>query len=194
MHKRNFQHFFQTPMVFEMKKDMKEMLSSELISVTGGLIAGFMLASATNQLELIPGILILLPGFLEMRGNISGALSARLSAGMFLGKLKPKFENSRILKSNILACFAQVLIVSFVLGIVSFLSVDIFFGISNMKIVYIAILAGILSNLIEIPLTTIATFWLFRHGHDPNNIMGPYVTTTGDLVSIVSLLIAIVII
>ena len=177
-----------------MKKDMKEMLSSELISVTGGLIAGFMLASATNQLELIPGILILLPGFLEMRGSISGALSARLSAGLFLGKLKPKLENSKILKSNILACFAQVLIVSFVLGIVAFLAVDIFFGISNMKIIYIAILAGILSNLIEIPLTTIATFWLFRHGHDPNNIMGPYVTTTGDLVSIVSLLIAIVII
>ena len=110
-----------------MKKDMKEMLSSEFVAMTGGLIVGLILASYTNQLELVPGILILFPGFLEMRGNISGTLSARLSAGLFLGKLKPRLQNSGILKSNIIASFAQVLIVSFVLGLVSFFAINIFF-------------------------------------------------------------------
>ena len=177
-----------------MKKDMKEMLSSEFVAMTGGLIVGLILASYTNQLELVPGILILFPGFLEMRGNISGTLSARLSAGLFLGKLKPRLQNSGILKSNIIASFAQVLIVSFVLGLVSFFAINIFFGVYSVKIIYIAVLAGVLSNLIAIPLTIITTFWFFRNGHDPNNIMGPYVTSTGDLISIISLLIAIVIV
>ena len=177
-----------------MKKDMKEILSSELIAMTGGLIVGLILASYTDQLELVPGILILIPGFLEMRGNISGTLSARLSAGLFLGKLEPKIHNSRILKSNIIASFAQVLIVSFVLGAVAFFAINIFFGVYSIKIIYIAVLAGFLSNIIAIPLTIVTTFWLFKNGHDPNNIMGPYVTSTGDLISIISLLIAIVIV
>ena len=177
-----------------MKKDIKEILSSEFIALTGGLIAGFILASSTDQLELVPGILILFPGFLEMRGNISGTLSARLAAGLFLGKIEPKLKNSQILKSNIIASFVQLLIVSLVLGLVSFFAINIFFGVYSVKIIYIAVLAGVLSNLIAIPLTIITTFWLFRNGHDPNNIMGPYVTSTGDLISIISLLIAIVIV
>jgi mgtE-like transporter len=68
------------------------------------------------------------------------------------------------------------------------------FGIYDYRIIGIALIAGLLSNLIEIPLTVLTTFWLFRHGHDPNNIMGPYVTTTGDISSIISIFVAVLII
>jgi cation transporter-like permease len=33
-------------------------------------------------------------------------------------------------------------------------------------------------------------FWLFKRGHDPNNVIGPLVTTMGDVVSIVALAVA----
>ena len=68
------------------------------------------------------------------------------------------------------------------------------FHVSDVGIILVALIAGILSNIIEVPLTIIVTFWLFRHGHDPNNIMGPYVTTTGDIISILSLLVAVLIV
>ncbi|HLD49254.1 MAG TPA: magnesium transporter, partial [archaeon] len=83
---------------------------------------------------------------------------------------------------------------SAVLGTVAYFANLYFFGVNNISIIFIALFAGIFSNIIEIPITIFTTFWLFRHGHDPNNIMGPYVTTIGDIVSILSLLIAIVII
>jgi len=67
------------------------------------------------------------------------------------------------------------------------------FNVIMFKIILMPLVAGVIANLIEIPLTLFATFYLFKKGHDPNNIIGPFVTTTGDITSIISLLIAMVI-
>lgn len=175
-------------------KDFREIMSTELISITGGIVAGLILTFATNKIEMVPGLLILLPGFLEMRGNISGSLASRLSAGLHVGALRPRYEKNRILHGNIVATFVLAIMISFFLGLMAFYVSLELFGISNVNIVYVAVIAGLLANFIEIPLTILTTFWLFRRGYDPNNIMGPYVTTTGDIISIVALLIALAVI
>ena len=174
--------------------DFREILGAELISVTGGLFAGLLLASYIDKLALIPGLLIFLPGFLEMKGSISGSLSSRLSSGMFLGIVKPKFHRSRVLRGNVIASFFLVVILSLILGSIAYLVSSFVLGINAPQIILVALIAGVISNLIEIPLTVATTFWLFRKGHDPNNIMGPYVTTLGDIVSIVALLIGILVV
>lgn len=176
-----------------MHKDFREIFYGEIVSLTGGIAAGTMLAAATDQLLLVPGLLILLPGFLEMRGSISGSMSARLSSGLFLKITKPQVRNNRFLRENVIAAVILAFVVSLVLGLVSFAFSYYFFGITSPKIIYVALVAGLLSNIIEIPLTVLANFWFFRHGYDPNNIMGPYITTMGDMVSVASILIAIVI-
>jgi mgtE-like transporter len=140
---------------------------------------------------MIPALLILFPGFMEMRGNISGTLSARLSAGLHVGAFKKEYDKNKIVKGNAVASMVLVILLSLVLGLVAYYVSTEFFGITNANIIIVALVAGILSNVIEVPLTIFITFWLFRHGHDPNNIMGPYVTTAGDIISVVSLLIAI---
>lgn len=175
-------------------KDFDEILTAEMASVTGGIAAGTILAFVVNKIELIPAIFILLPGFLEMRGNISGSLSARMSSALFLDVAKPKVRKNRILRGNVLAAILLAIVVSTVLGFVAFFANMVFFGVLDYRIIAISLMAGLLSNLIEIPLTVFTTFWLFRHGHDPNNIMGPYVTTTGDISSILSIFIAVLII
>jgi len=175
-------------------KDFDEILTAEMASTAGGLLAGTLLAFITNKIELIPALLIFLPGFLEMRGNISGSLSARLSSALFLGATKPKIRKNRILRGNVAAALFLVLLVSVILGMAAFFMNMVFFGIFDYRIIYIAFIAGMLSNVIEVPLAVFTTFWLFRHGHDPNNVMGPYVTTTGDISSIIAIFIAIVII
>lgn len=172
-------------------RDFREIFYSEIVSLTGGVAAGAMLAAATDQIMLVPGLLILLPGFLEMRGGIAGSMSARLSSALFLKVMKPRVKGNRVLRENIIASVVLAFIVSVVLGLVAFAFSYYFFGISSPKIIYVAIIAGLLSNFIIIPLTVVANFWLFRHGHDPNNIMGPYVTTMGDIVSVFSILAAI---
>ena len=175
-------------------KDFDEIVTAEMASTAGGLLAGTLLAFITDQIELIPALLIFLPGFLEMRGNISGSLAARLSSGLYLGAERPRIRKNRILKGNVYAALILVVVVSLMLGIVAFFANMTFFGILDYRIIAIALIAGLLSNVVEIPVAVLSTFWLFRHGHDPNNIMGPYVTTTGDVSSIIAIFIAIVII
>lgn len=175
-------------------KDFKEIFFSEIISTTGGLLAGSLLAFALNKIYLIPGFFILLPGLLDMRGSVSGSLSARLGAGLHLGAINPKKIINRITIGNFKAAFLLSIIMSTLIGFVAFFANYLLFGFNYPKIILISLFAGILANTIEVPITILLTFWLFRKGFDPNNIMGPYVSTSGDIVTVLSLLIAIVII
>ena len=178
----------------EEKRGFKEIFSTQLISLAGGLLAGTILALYTENLLFLPGMLILLPGFLAMRGNISGTLSARISSGLHLGFIKSGGIKTKVVKGNVIASFLLVVIISLFLGIVAYLFSFFFFQISVPKIILISLFAAILANLIEIPLTLFFTFYIFKKGHDPDNVMGPFVTTTGDITSMVSLLVVILLI
>jgi mgtE-like transporter len=171
----------------------KEILTSQFVSIFGGLVAGGLLAIYKKDLLIVPGMLILIPGFLEMRGNISGTFAARLSSGLFLGIIKPTRRHTKLIKGNLIASFFLAIITSVALGLIAFAFNRLVFGIYTPKIILVPIFAGILANAIEIPMTMSATFFLFKRGHDPNNIMGPFVTSTGDVTSVMALLIAMLI-
>lgn len=173
-----------------MREEFSEGLLAEIISVSGGVFAGSLLVLSIGRIELLPGLLVLLPGFLEMRGSISGSLSARLSAALFLKYTRPRVRRNFVLRENVVSSVILALAVSIVLGIIAFLISLYIFGIFSPMIIFVALVAGLISNMIEIPLTIFFTFWLFSHGHDPNNVMGPYITTVGDIVSIISIIIA----
>ncbi|HME86847.1 MAG TPA: magnesium transporter, partial [Candidatus Nanoarchaeia archaeon] len=171
--------------------ELKELFASQVVSVIGGLIAGTVLAIYTDKLLLIPGMLILIPGFLEMRGNISGTFASRLSSGLFIGAIKPRFKETHLIKGNIHASFFLAIMTSLILGSIAYLANYLILGVLTPKIILIPVLAAIIVNCIEIPLTLFATFYLYKKGYDPNNFIGPFVTSTGDITSIIGLLIAV---
>lgn len=175
-------------------KGFREIFFSQMFAIVSGLCAGIFLAVYTDTFFLIPGIFILIPGFLEMRGNISGAFSARLSSGLFLRVVRPFDFRSKIVRGNLFASFLLAVITSFILGLVAFIITFLLFKVVVIKLLFIPVIAGIIANAVEIPLALIATFYLFSRGHDPNNIMGPFITSTGDVVSILALLVALVIV
>ena len=182
-----------------MKKDnnglfdsaFKDIFSAQAFSIIGGILAGIVLALYTDKIFLIPGMLIILPGFMAMRGNISGTFASRISSGLFLKVINPNNANTPLVKGNVRGSFILGIIVSFVLGIVAFIFNYLTLGILVPLIILVPLLAGILSTFFLTPLTLSATLYIFKKGHDPNNIMGPFVTTIGDVTSILSLLIVI---
>ena len=168
-------------------KDFLEISFSELISITGGVIAGTFLVNLVDGIGLIGGLFILFPGLLEMHGNIYGSLSARLSNLLILGKLRGKREIRRAVLRNAFAVLVLALVVSFILGLITYNFVYFIFSINTPQIVLVSVLSSLLSAVFEIPLVIYTTFWVFRHRLDPEDIMGPYVTTLGDIISIISL-------
>ncbi|MBX4196816.1 magnesium transporter [Candidatus Pacearchaeota archaeon] len=171
-------------------KNFKEIFSSQLISVIGGIIAGSLLALYTNKLELLPGMLIILPGLLDLRGDIGGSFVSRITSGLFLGVIKPGQLNTKIIRGNIAASIILTLFLSFFLGVLATLFTYILFHVWYVSLMMLALVAGLVANVLEIPITLFTTYFLFKRGNDPNNIMGPLVTAVGDIVSIIGLAIA----
>ncbi|MAF51185.1 MAG: hypothetical protein CMH64_03770 [Nanoarchaeota archaeon] len=169
-------------------KNIEEIIFSQAFSIIGGLTAGTILAIYIDKILLIPGLFILLPGFLEMGNAISGSLSSRLSSRLY----QRKFTHS-ILNQNITASFILILISSTFLGILAYLISKFFFNINSVTIIFIPIIASIISGLILLPLTSKIVLWLYHHHDDPDNLIGASSTTLGDIINIGAILISIVI-
>jgi mgtE-like transporter len=193
-HHKHFKFRIIGKSTFEKHRDFYEIFVSEFISITGGLIAGLILLNVKNSLEFVPALLVLLPGFLELHGNLFGSLAARLSVALHLRRMKPELNHGRIFSSNIIATIFLAIVVSLVLGLAAYFLTKIIFGVSAINIVFIALIAMLLSLVVEIPLTIFTTFWLFKKGLEPDDIMGPYVTTVADIISVVTILLAVAII
>jgi len=175
-------------------KNFREIFSAQIFAIIGGIIAGVILAIYMDKIFLIPGMLIIIPGFMAMRGNISGTFASRISSGLFLGVINPSKLNRKIINGNLRGSFALAIIVSLALGLLAFAFNYLIIGVIAPEIILIPLLAGILSNFILNRLTVFTTIYLFKKGHDPNNIMGPFVTTAGDVISTISLLVVILLI
>lgn len=175
-------------------RDFKEIFTSEIVSISGGLLAGTMLLIITKNLEMLPGLFLLLPGFLEMHGNIFGSFAARLGALLHTHHIRPPFAKSSLLRINTIATIILLLFVSLSIGILAYVFNLLFFDVSSPLLIIISLIAAFIALLFELPLTIFTTLWLFKRGHDPDDIMGPYVTTVGDVISIISLFIAMVVI
>lgn len=169
-----------------LRREIEEIGFAEVISVTGAVLAGLLLVFFEKEILSVPGIFILLPGFLAMKGSIGGSLSARIA-----NAISKKQLNNKLIFNNIVAAFFLSVFVSFLLGLMAFILTKILFGVFLIKIIFVAVFAGILSSVLTINLTINTTIYLSKKGYDPANLMGPYITTIGDFIGILSLFISI---
>ena len=89
----------------EHKSVIKEGLIALLICAIGDLCAGVILGKMTFFLETFPGLLVVIPGAIGMRGNIFGSFASRLSTNLHIGIISPEFEFSEQLNYNIYSSF-----------------------------------------------------------------------------------------
>jgi len=172
-------------------KDIIEILTSHIVAITLGMIGGIILLSAQKKFDIIPSLLILLPGYLETHGNLLGTLAGRISTGLQTKHISTTNEHTTYIKENIYATFTLGIITSLVLGLLAAGAHWLFFNHLDINIIFISVIALAISLIIEIPLTIMATYWFYHHHYNPDDIMGPYVTTLGDIIGILSLVISI---
>ena len=162
---------------------IKEGLIALLICAIGDLVAGLILGRMTFFLETFPGLLVVIPGAIGMRGNIFGSFASRLSTSLHIGLISPEFEFSEDLNNNIFASFVLTLVLSIFLGIVAkiFCILLHYPSMELIDFILICTIAGLISNLIMLPITMIVSFKSFEHGWDPDNITSPIIAAFGDL-------------
>ena len=158
------------------------------VCALGEMLTGTFLESGMSYL---PGILVLVPAILQLRGTISGSFSSRISTALHIGTIKPQFRNNtNTFRENIYANLFLTIISPFLAATMSFLVMTIF-NVKNIgffALLVIAISAGFISGIIQIVISIISGILIFNRGLDPDIIVFPLLSVIGDILSILTLI------
>jgi mgtE-like transporter len=161
-------------------------LGALLVSAIVLSIAGIYLGSVRDVLALIPGLMVLLPSIIHIRGSIAGVFASRLSSSMHLGEFSIEFEEGSVLGDNIRASFVITILIAFVIGIFSYAASRIFgypvIGVTDL--VLISVVTGVIAGAVVMGITLLIALISYRYGLDLDMIGAPTVTTSGDLVTL----------
>jgi mgtE-like transporter len=150
------------------------------------LFPGYFLGQFENLLERVPGLLIILPPTVGLRGNIFGALAARLGSKLHLGTIEPKFRDNKEVRKQLWAASVQLLFLSALIPVIAILIGNVFsLEVAPFhKLLFISVSAAVLSGILMFAITFGITFISFKKGWDPDNVSAPIVASTGDILTI----------
>lgn len=175
---------------------IRESLFALVVSTITAVSAGVFLSHSEELLLLVPGLIILVPGALDIRGAIFGALGSRLGSALHLGYIEEFSLSNNHVRRNIYSTITQTIVVSVLLAFFAKFLASLFgFGnISLFELLAISFLGGVIAGLILLFLTFVVSVKSFERGWDPDNINSPLITALGDFITIPSLLIATIIV
>ncbi|MFN8035595.1 MAG: magnesium transporter [Acidimicrobiia bacterium] len=163
------------------------------ISSGGDLLAGLTLGSITGTLNELPGLLVLVPAAIGMRGNIFGALGSRLGTSIHAGTFKLSRRRDTLVGQNLAASLSLSISISLALAVLARV-VCVGFGLDNtisvVDFVVISVVGGVLSSIVVMGLTVAVAGMSVRYGWDLDNVSAPIVTAAGDMVTLPSLFLA----
>jgi mgtE-like transporter len=172
---------------------VRQGLAALLVSSVGDLLAGLTLGSITHTLDQLPGLLVLVPAAIGMRGNIFGALGSRLGTAIHAGTFRLSRRPDTVVGQNVLASIALTLSISVALAVLA-KAVAVAFGVQNtitvVDFVVISVVGGALSSVVVLFLTLWVAARSVSKGWDLDNVAAPLVTAAGDVVTLPSLFLA----
>jgi len=160
-----------------------------------GLLAGIGLSLMTDMLQLLPGLMILIPPAIAMRGNIYSALVSRLGTSMHLGLFSPTLKKGSVLHLNAYASLLLTLFLSVVLGFLAKLVAETFGVLGTNYItlsgfILISVIGGLISGFILLGISILVSITGYRRNWDLDNMSSPIITSAGDMITIPSLFFA----
>ena len=180
----------------EVEQVYREALPILLVSLAGGLIAGIVLEGMRSVFHRFPGLLMLVPAFMATRGNVYGSLGARISSGIHQGLISPEFEWQQRLVNAVVASFVNGISISIFIAVSSWALLQLLGRESAhlLELLGIMLVAGTLTSVVMIVGLLSLIFASYEYGMDPDNLVGPIVTTLGDIFGLAFLYIAVIVV
>jgi len=163
-----------------------------LISTGAALVAGITLGSISHTLLVLPGLFILIPAAVGMRGTIFGAIGARFGTSTHAGLFDVTWRRNGILYQNVFVGVVTTFSSSLLLAALAKLSAEAFglTSISFFDFVTISVLGGVLGSAAIMGLTLGLSVLAYRRGYDLDTVSTPLVTASGDMVTVPTLYLA----
>jgi len=173
--------------------DAQQRFTALVVGVVAASLGGLVLAAAEGTLAELPGLLMLVPGAIALRGNVFGAVGSRLGTAVHAGTFRLGFRRDGVVGQNLLAAAALSLALSVALAVLG-RGAAIVFGVSpTMSLadfVAVATVGGLLASVGVGVVTLGLVGGSVRFGWDLDNVTAPLVTTFGDLITVPALILA----
>jgi mgtE-like transporter len=171
----------------------RQSLVALVFNSSTSLVAGALLGAIVVTFEELPGLLVMVPAAIGLRGNIFGALGNRISTSIHTGTFRVSAKRESVLSQNVLASLSLTVILSFVLALIAKF-VSIAFGVEDtiavLDLVLISLVGGLLASLVVLAATVVLSVGAVRRDWDLDNLVAPTVSTLGDVVTIPALFLA----
>lgn len=173
--------------------DARQGLVALVLNSSTSLVAGAILGSLTHTFERRPGLLLLVPAAIGLRGNVFGSLGNRVSTSIHAGELQLRLRRSTMLGQNVLAAGALTLGMSVILVFLAAL-ISVGFGlgptIGLADLALVSVGGGALASLPVLAATLGLAAGAVRFGWDLDNVTAPLVSTLGDVLTLPALWLA----
>jgi mgtE-like transporter len=171
----------------------RQTLTALGLSTLTSLVAGAALGAITGTLERLPGLLVLVPAAIGMRGNIFGALGSRLSTSIHTGTFGLSRRSDTVVGQNVLAAVVLTTVTAVILAAIAKV-VSVALGLSGtipvLDLVVISVVGALLSSVVVLVFTLGLAAGSVRYGWDLDNVNAPLVASVGDVVGLPSLWLA----
>jgi mgtE-like transporter len=164
-----------------------------LISSGGDLVTGVTFAVISNSLNLLPGLVVLVPAAIGMRGNVFGGLGSRLGTMIHTGTFRVSARLDTEVGQNMSGAILSSLATAGLLAVLAKLMCEMLFGgpsISTADFMVVSVIGAILSSVVVLVLTVAVAAFCTRRDLDLDNVAAPIVTAAGDMVTLPSLFVA----
>ena len=173
--------------------DVRQRFVALTVGVVAASAGGLVLASAEGTLIDLPGLLLLVPGAIALRGNVFGAVGSRLGTAVHTGTFRLSARPDGVVGQNMLGAAVLSLVLSAILGVLA-RGTAVVFGIaptmSLADFVVVSTLGGLLASMVVGVVTVGLAAGSVRFGWDLDNVMAPLVSTLGDLATVPALVVA----
>jgi len=164
-----------------------------LISSGGDLVTGVTFAVISNSLALLPGLVVLVPAAIGMRGNVFGGLGSRLGTMIHTGTFRVSGRIDTEVGQNASAAILSSLATAALLAVLAKVMSEMFVGGRSITIadfMVVSVIGAILSSAVVLVLTVAVAAFCARRDLDLDNVAAPIVTAAGDMVTLPSLFVA----
>jgi mgtE-like transporter len=171
----------------------RQSLVALVLNSSTSLVAGAFLGGITATFEEFPGLLVLVPAAIGLRGNIFGAFGNRLSTAMHAGTFRMSLRRETVLGQNVVGAMILTAGMSGVLAVVAKvaavgLGVEDSIGLLDLAIV--SIVGGVLGSLAVLVADVGLAAGATRYGWDLDNVSAPIASVLGDVLTLPALYVA----
>ena len=174
------------------QRTLRQGLVALALSTLAGFVAGLTLAHITGTLQELPGLIVLIPAAVGMKGTIFGAIGARLGTANVAGLLEPTLRPGSVLQRNVYVAVVTTFSSALWLAVLSVLASAAFGepSISLWRLATVSIVGGAIGSGLVLMITLALSVLSYRRGWDLDSVSTPMVTALGDMTTLPSLFLA----